>query len=406
MNHNSKAVRFAGLSIAAGMLVGSSALNASAAPLAGVTGYTSSDATTVADNTLTTRSGVSQMLSSIVVTSEATAKSDAEAAAAAEAEAAKQAAEAAATEAAQYANVGIARVTDYVYIRSAADENSDYVGKLYANAAATVNGEEGDWYQITSGDVTGYINKQYLVVGDRDLINQCSRRYATVTTETLFVRSEPTTDSQVIGMVPMTDDLTVTDESIKDSGWVKVRVTEGEGYVSTEFVTLSTEYTLAESREAEEARLAKEAAEREAADKAAAAVLAKQQSKSSAAANQTYEASASSNGSAVVGYAAQFLGNPYVYGGSSLTNGTDCSGFVMSVYGAFGVGLPHSSSAMRGCGYGVSTDQMAPGDIVCYSGHVGIYAGNGQIINASTPSTGIIYTNVNYDNILAVRRIF
>ena len=207
-------------------------------------------------------------------------------------------------------------------------------------------------------------------------------------------------------MVPMTDDLTVTDESIKDSGWVKVRVTEGEGYVSTEFVTLSTEYTLAESREAEEARLAKEAAEREAADKAAAAVLAKQQSKSSAAANQTYEASASSNGSAVVGYAAQFLGNPYVYGGSSLTNGTDCSGFVMSVYGAFGVGLPHSSSAMRGCGYGVSTDQMAPGDIVCYSGHVGIYAGNGQIINASTPSTGIIYTNVNYDNILAVRRIF
>ena len=78
----------------------------------------------------------------------------------------------------------------------------------------------------------------------------------------------------------------------------------------------------------------------------------------------------------------------------------------MSVYGAFGVGLPHSSSAMRGCGYGVSTDQMAPGDIVCYSGHVGIYAGNGQIINASTPSTGIIYTNVNYDNILAVRRIF
>ncbi|MEE3433562.1 MAG: SH3 domain-containing protein, partial [Lachnospiraceae bacterium] len=255
MNQNSKAVRFAGLSIAAGMLVGSSALNASAAPLAGVTGYTSSDATTVADNTLSTRSGVSQMLSSIVVTSEATAKSDAEAAAAAEAEAAKQAAEAAATEAAQYANVGIARVTDYVYIRSAADENSDYVGKLYANAAATVNGEEGDWYQITSGDVTGYINKQYLVVGDRDLINQCSRRYATVTTETLFVRSEPTTDSQVIGMVPMTDDLTVTDESIKDSGWVKVRVTEGEGYVSTEFVTLSTEYTLAESREAEEARL-------------------------------------------------------------------------------------------------------------------------------------------------------
>lgn len=114
-----------------------------------------------------------------------------------------------------------------------------------------------------------------------------------------------------------------------------------------------------------------------------------------------------SNGQAVVNYAAQFVGNPYVYGGSSLTNGADCSGFVMSVYAAFGISLPHSSSALRSVGYGVSLDAIQPGDIVCYSGHVGIYAGNNTLLHASSPSSGIKYTSpVNYREILSIRRIF
>ena len=112
-------------------------------------------------------------------------------------------------------------------------------------------------------------------------------------------------------------------------------------------------------------------------------------------------------GSAVASYATQFVGNPYVYGGTSLTNGADCSGFVMSVYKNFGVSLPHSSSADRHVGYAVgSLAEAQPGDLVCYSGHVGIYIGGGQIVHASTAATGIKISNADYRNPVAIRRIF
>ncbi|MDD2981092.1 MAG: NlpC/P60 family protein [Hespellia sp.] len=114
----------------------------------------------------------------------------------------------------------------------------------------------------------------------------------------------------------------------------------------------------------------------------------------------------SGSGSSVVGYAEQFVGNPYVWGGTSLTNGCDCSGFVMSVYAAFGVSLPHSSGALRSVGYGVSYSEAQPGDIICYSGHVGIYAGGGTIVNAIDDAHGIGYSSATYSTILAVRRIF
>ena len=106
-------------------------------------------------------------------------------------------------------------------------------------------------------------------------------------------------------------------------------------------------------------------------------------------------------------YARQFLGNPYVYGGNSLTNGTDCSGFVKGVYAAFGINLPRTSSEQRSVGYAVSLSEIQPGDIVCYSGHVGIYAGNNTLIHASNEKTGITLTSpVTCRSVLAVRRIF
>ena len=319
-----------------------------------------------------------------------------------------------------YANVAIAQVDNYVYIRESASPDSEYVGKLYNNSAATVSetveAADGTWLKITSGDVTGYVKSEYVVQNDEELAKSVSRRLATCHTTTLYVREEATTDSDVIDMIPDGDDVTVIDESTAADGWVKVTCNAGEGYVSLDYVSLSTDFTVAESKNAEIARLAREEEEKqkakEAAEKAtitAQAVQANESSSSSSSSSssgKTYAAPSGSTGGSVVSYGAQFVGNPYVYGGSSLTNGTDCSGFVMSVYSAFGVSLPHSSSALRSVGYGVSYEEMQPGDIVCYSGHVGIYAGNGQLLHASTYRTGITYSNVNYKNILAIRRIF
>ena len=344
--------------------------------------------------------------------------------------------------ASEFADIAVAQVNHYVNVRQEPDTESEILGKLYDKSAATVlETTEDGWYRITSGNVNGYVKAEYVVVGDEELARSVGTRLATVTTTTLFVRTEPTTEAKVLTMLPDGDDVVVTDESTE--GWAKVSTADGDGYVALDYVTLSTEYIHAESKAEEEARLAREEAERQAAARAAeearkdreaeaARAAAEQEAARKAAEKQEVKKSgagssagsssgssagsssggsagsgsgssagqsaqtASSNGQAVVDYARQFL-----------TNGTDCSGFVKGVYAAFGINLPRTSSEQRSVGYAVSLSEIQPGDIVCYSGHVGIYAGNNTLIHASNEKTGITLTSpVTYRSVLAVRRIF
>ena len=311
-----------------------------------------------------------------------------------------------------YSNLVIADVNDYVNVRSIPSEDGEIVGKLYDNSVGDFLEEENGWYKIESGNCIGYVKAEYCVTGEaaNELAKEVGRRTAIVTTETLNVRKEPNKDAVVIGQVPCEEVLTVTDEA---GNWVQIKIEEGYGYVSLEYVTLSTEFVKAESREEEKARLEKERAEREAAlaasrkaQEAAAAAAAEEAAKIQEAV-AALPAGDASLGQQVADFALQFVGNPYVYGGTSLTNGADCSGFTLAVYSNFGVSLPHSSAAQNKKGANVgSVANAIPGDIIYYSGHVGIYIGNEQIVHASNSKTGIIVSNVYYDRVLGVRRIF
>ncbi len=307
-----------------------------------------------------------------------------------------------------FSNLVIAKVNDYVNVRDIPSEEGEIVGKLYDKSVGNFIEEENGWYKIESGNCTGYVKGEFCVTG-RDaveLAKEVGTRIATVTTTTLKVREEPGMDAAVLGLVPIEDELIVSEEL---DGWVKVDIEEGNGYVSEEFVSLSTEFVKAESKAEEEARLKKEKEARDAARAAAARARGNAVNNDSnlAPVSQSVTVSGSGTGVEVANYGLQFVGNPYVYGGTSLTNGADCSGFVMSVYANFGVSLPHSSAADRNVGYDVGGIENAqPGDLVCYSGHVALYIGNGQIVHASTSKTGIIVSNATYRQPLAVRRIF
>ena len=263
-------------------------------------------------------------------------------------------------------NIGVAQVSDYLNIRSEPSTSSEVVGIMQNNTVAYVESEEDGWYQITSGDISGYVCADYLVVGDWELVESVKLTVAVVEGTGVRIRSEASTDSAVLTQVTTGDTLEVLDESL--DGWVMVEYDGEEAYLCADYVSVEDTYLYAEEPE--------ESSE------------------------------ADSTGSSVAAYAVQFVGNPYKWGGSSLTNGADCSGFVMAVYAHFGVSLPHSSSALRSVGTEVSYSEAQPGDIICYEGHVALYIGNGQIVHASNEKNGIMISSATYKSILTVRRIF
>ena len=292
------------------------------------------------------------------------------------------------TDEGEYLNMAFSDTGDFTYIRSAPDENSDWTGKLYSDSAAEVLEYLDGWTKIRSGTVEGYVPSDTLLTGKE--AQECAGNYEnntlTVTAYMLNVRDGQGTDADILTQVGQDEQYTVTGEPV--DGWYPVKVGDIEGWVSGEYVEAETSYSYGESKEEEEQRIAEEEARKEQEEQAAAAA-----------------AAVASTGQAVIDYACQFIGNPYVWGGTSLTDGADCSGFVQSVYAHFGVSLPRTSYEMRSAGYEVSYEEALPGDLVLYDGHVGLYMGDGNIVNAMNEEQGIGICSATYTTILSVRRV-
>jgi len=226
-------------------------------------------------------------------------------------------------------------------------------------------------------------------------------------TSFLYVRSEPTKESEYVGKL-------YPGYAAKITGpvgeWTAVESGDVTGYVKTEYILTGAEaQTYAENLVTEAQQEGKEEAEAftYAVSRKSEEAQMTQEVQGNVQQTATTEVSAqpASNGQVIVDYACQFIGNPYVWGGTSLTDGADCSGFVQSVFAHFGISLPRTTYDQINAGVEVSYDQAMPGDLICYDGHIGIYIGNGQIVNAQNPEQGIGISPATYTTILSVRRI-
>ena len=273
-----------------------------------------------------------------------------------------------------YTNLGMSVISSgNLNIRQEASTDSEVVGILTNHNACELLEDAGDWYKVTSGKVTGYVSKQYLVIGDEAeaIAEQEIKTVATVNTETLNVRAEKSTEAAVLSQVGNSEAFTVN--SVAD-GWVEISVDDSVGYISQDYVTLAQALPTAKTIE-----------------------------------QVKYGDGVSDVRTSVVSYALQFVGNRYVWGGTSLEKGVDCSGFTMRILGKYGISLPHSSRAQPSYGTKISASEAKPGDLFFYGSgrsisHVAIYIGNGQIVHASNKRDGIKVSNAYYRNPICVTR--
>ena len=341
-----------------------------------------------------------------------------------------------------YDSIAISQVTNYVNVRAEANTSSAVVGKIYDDCAATilatVSGEGGDWYQIRSGTVEGYVKAQYFITGDEAeaVAKEVGTTYATVTSNSgLRLREGPSLETAILTTLDSGSSYEVIGEQ---DGFAHLLIDDTlQGYVSCDYISTRVEFREAVSLE-EEAEMQRQKEQQRA--EAEAAIQKLEQTKEEniipvnpagdgtshstdappVADSQTGTASqgSQSNGpgyftpegeqavmsatrEAIVAYAKQFLGNPYVYGGSSLTDGTDCSGFTMRIYEHFGISTGRSSRDQAAKGKEIPVSEVQPGDLLFYASgdtinHVAMYIGGGQIIHAGSSKTGICIANANY----------
>lgn len=316
------------------------------------------------------------------------------------------------TEENEYADLAIAQVSNYVNVRSLPNTDSDIVGKIYNGAVAqvlSVTGEDHDWFQIVSGNVEGYIKAEFFLYGDAaaEVIDQYVTRYANVIADRLNVREQPSTESKRIGYIDNGERV----QLLENQGeWLRVQYTDGkEGYVSSQYVTISEEFVYGktleeEAKEQEERKILEErenVTEQEVSENVTIVVTEPV---------GTYSSNAELR-SAIVNYAMQFLGNRYVHGGSSLVTGTDCSGFTSLIYKEFGYSLSRTPSGqLNSNGRSIDYSQIQPGDIICYGKggkctHVALYTGNGQIIHSANSRKGVVIYQADYDTIIGIKNV-
>ena len=355
--------------------------------------------------------------------------------------------------------LAVAAPNVYLNIHTDPSLGSEVIGKLYSNdVAKIIQDNGGEWVKVKSGSLVGYVLGEYLVKGDEaELLSELVKQNVAMADndeEEIEVHRNKS-DYGVMMTVSPGEQITVEENMEEETdGWIEVSTEQGRGYVRSEDVSISDSYPVAESSEEQQERLenatvkdiaddaqmkadkasevAQAAAEKaqeaasivededaeptKAEEKAAETAQAVAEMAQTAAENTQVTADTaredmqkhgSETGEAVAQFALQFVGNPYVWGGSSLTNGTDCSGFTMAVYANFGVGLPHYDASQRGYGIGIdSLSDARPGDLICFYGHVGIYIGDGMMVHASNARDGIKVSRADYRAIAAIRRIF
>lgn len=334
----------------------------------------------------------------------------------------------------KYVNKAVADIysTTTLNIRKKGSINAKIVGKMKKGNIATVLKKGSEWSKVRSGNVTGYVKNQYLVFGDeiKNFAKQNVKKVAKVQTETLRVRKKASTDSKIVTLVSEDDKLKVKKQT---DDWAKVKVDGQTGYVSKDYAKVTYSFGKAKSMKQIQAEQAAKEAQKQAAQTTigneSASTLSSNTSNSSTTSGSTKASSvqaakkasvsvsssgSSATGSRIASYAQQFIGNPYRYGGNSLTSGIDCSGFTQQIMAKFGYSISRTSSSQAGEGRAVSTSNLRAGDLVFYGNggsinHVAVYIGGGQVVHASNsapyPRGGIKISNVNYRTPICARRI-